>query len=105
MPAPGHVLRKLASQAVHGQLLGRRQDTSVAPARSTDTHFPHCPVCTRTMNLTYDTAQAWTGAPMMFFCPDDNTVLRRVRGTGDFLRMAYTEDGDLVPYAATTGAR
>lgn len=105
MPAPSHVLRKIAAQAVHGQLLGRRQDTAVVPAHGTDTHFPRCPECGRTMNLTYDTARAWTGAPMMFFCPDDNTVLRRVRGTRDFRRMTYTVDGDLVPYAATTGAR
>ena len=97
MPAPMQVLRKITSLAVHGELAGRSR-VEAAPARPTSTIYPPCPECRKPMRLTHDAAHAWTGAPSVFYCPDDGSVLQRVRGTHDYRRMAYTEDGRLVPW-------
>jgi len=99
MPAPRQVLRKIVSLAVHGELVGR-SSPEASRVRSTSTIYPPCPECHKPMRLTHDAAHAYNGLPTMFYCPEDGSVLQRIRGTHEYRRMSYTVDGRLVPFDA-----
>lgn len=66
---------------------------------------PRCPICREPMrnmpNIDGTRRGQWRSHT--WWCPDDGTVLRPQHG--GLQRMVLTADGELVPYAATTGAR